>query len=265
MEDFKEAEELAERYATNQRASIQVRNDFEEFANLNGLSLEEAVKPYVGQTLRAGLKPSSLDTYLGYLKPLLRRFPAYYTWCKIVALAHADSEAKTAVDASLASLKEVLKAMEIKNKPIVWFLISTGMRVADARRLRRKQISLTKTDLVVQCRIMKNRRKRRHRFVLRIPVEWSMNPPPSFRRLLSTGDDEQCIFGHYNVASINALLKPWSLSSYTFRRRFFKEVVDRVGLGEMRLYTGHFSESIFQAHYQKWTAGQVTNENPTLP
>jgi integrase len=256
-EDLSVAEDLMARFGTRGGTAERVRKDYIEFAKLNDMSLATAIKPFIGQAIRHGLQASTLDTYLTYLRPLLSREKDFSKWAKVIALAHADADAKSAPDRTLEQLQEIVRTARRNFRTILWLILSTGMRVADAARLRRKQIAITDDGhLRIQIRIMKNRRKRRHRFILAIPLGWAGSPGPDIRREIECGDPEQRIFGHLNANVVNDALKKMSgarCTTYTFRRRYINDLFLYFDEVEMKRYTGHFNEGIIQAHYLRFS------------
>lgn len=256
-EDLERADSIERLYGSANRTPDRIRNDYIAFCRLNGYTSEQGIKPFIGQALRCGLKVGSVDTYLGYLRPLCRGLKSYHHWAAIVALAHADEDSKTAIDADLAALLGILDLTSLQHKPLIWLLIATGIRVRDAARLRRKQIQITEDGILkIELRITKNRRRRRHRAHLEVPVSWSGAPSRSIVRYLNQGDPEQLLFGNYNANVVNRILKACSvekITTYTFRRRFFNELFEYFPPEQARSYTLHFSEHMFHAHYKRWS------------
>ncbi len=155
----------------NARTRRRVIQQFVEALTISGItSVPKGFRRWVGSLHRAGLRWSTVDTYSTYVLQYLNRLPLSFTEGaelravkKIVALAHADEDAKIAPVLDLNELRSILQRAKEFDEGLHYlllFIVISGGRVADLRRLRNRQIRLTMNLLQVQWRITKNHRSR---------------------------------------------------------------------------------------------------------
>ena len=147
---------------------------------------------------------------------------------------------------------------------VLFILMSTGMRVKDIARLRRRQVGYRKrSSLRVQIRLSKTAKRRALRTTLTIPSEWLGVVPASFTCWLKNtckSKDAKMLKG-YTAAKVNAILrrvgKKFDMprpTTYSFRREYMNFVREWCG-GDSdleRSYTKHMSTSITEAHYVRF-------------
>lgn len=264
-EDIAAADALDSQYGSDDRTACRIRRQFGDFARINELGLCAAVKAFIGQATRVGLRASTLNTYLGYLAPILRHCPEYHRWAKIIALAHADADSRTAPDCTLSHLRKLVAKSQKHDRCLLWVMLSTGARVADLARLRRKQIQVTEAgELQIQFRIMKNRRRRRFRVTLAVPLSWAGVPGPDTLAEIANGDPEQRLFGSHTANVVNSILARLSttkVTTYSFRRRYINSLFDLFEEEEkVKKYTLHLDIETVKAFYVKWEKKRSENE-----
>jgi integrase len=251
--------------AANAKTRERLIEDFTEFHRINHISVGEAFKPFVGQLRRCGLMWSTISTYVGYLRPLLPELRrAYHEVRRVVDLAHADESAMhSRSPIVLSESRNIAGVLEdVAMRAAVYLLTATGGRMADLRRLRRRQIKVGSKKLCVEFRVMKNRRRRGQRVVLRVPHTWSGPPTDSVLRYLAHGEPEQPLLGHLTATVVNKeLLQACErlsyrrMTTYDFRKRFMQIAYEKSGNDATRAqrYTLHLSSKTVEAFYLEAT------------
>lgn len=262
-EDDEAAEELLMAWGPDESTSERIRRDFRLFGEINSLDPLAALKPWIGQMLRSGLGYSTADTYVGYVRTLFPRYcPIYGRWKKALALAHADQDTRQHVDLNTREVRLLLdRIRDPCLSALIFILASCGCRCRDAARLRRKQILLTADGFLrIEFRILKQRRKREHKYIFKAPLNWFGPPSATARRYLELGHPEQRLFGAFFLAAAcNTALAPFYdgeqklPTTKTFRRYFINELLSW-GDGDLHLvskYTGHFRPGTIDAFYRR--------------
>ncbi len=178
----------------------------------------------------------ALDTYCHYILTFLKRnlspgdLVVFNYVLKLVGLAHANEDCLAAVPATVEECGVISRAADCDEKQATLAMRYTGMRLADLRRLRRKQIYLTPKQIQVEVRVTKNRRKRKFRRILRIPCNqvWGKRGdcPPCLINFLKGGQPDDLPFSGVTVAKLNRFIKCHTpkLSSYSFRELFITDI-----------------------------------------
>ena len=81
---------------------------------------------------------------------------------KLIHLAHADEDAITATPATDDDLRLIGALPDCPERRAILCIRFTGPRLADLRRLRRKQFAMSPSQVKIEVRITKNRRVRRY-------------------------------------------------------------------------------------------------------
>jgi hypothetical protein len=120
----------------------------------------------VGQWRRAGLKYSTMDTYLGYLRPQIKatatvaELSKFTAVAKAVSLAHASEETRSAPDSTSTALLALIAQAAADLRPLLYIMLCTGARVADLQRVKREHVSITAQHCSARFGVTKNRRRR---------------------------------------------------------------------------------------------------------
>jgi integrase len=266
-EDERLAEEFLRAHAFDRNSATRerIRRQAQDFFRLNeGSTINNVYLLLVGQWRRCGLKFSTIDTYFGYLRPHLRAvatatdFSKFGTIAKAVALAHAGEETKTAPDSTSEELLRITARAQGDLQPLLYIMLTTGARVADLQRVKRRQIALTASHTTVIFGVTKNRRRRSLRKRLIIPHTWFGSPDASVRDFFAFGEKDQPVFGSWTANTVNerlrdlcALNNSARLTSYSFRRNYMRKVLE-VYEGDAvkaQRHTLHLNPHIVEAHY----------------
>lgn len=262
-EDVATADALMENWGPEDSTAERIRREFKSFCEINAYDPLDALKPCIGQMLRCGLQYSTTDTYVGYVRPLFPRYsPVYSRWKKALALAHADEDTCLVRDLSTQEVRRLLdKIADPCLNALIFIMASCGCRCRDAARLRRKQICFTEDgSLRIEFRILKQRRKREHRYIFKAPLNWFGPPSYRARRYLCEGHPEQRLFAaFYRADACNLSLAQFYKkeekppTTKTFRRYFINELMLWCN-EDTRLvakYTGHFRPGTIDAFYRR--------------
>jgi hypothetical protein len=216
------------------------------------------------------LKWSTLATYARYIRAYVRRhlklteLHSYDIVYKLIRLAHADEDCKSAMVASdeeIAFFLQPCSGSDIPLQAAALMISSCGLRLADLKRLRRKQIHMTLKMTRAEVRISKNRRHRGLRRILRLDANeiWGRdNPKPLVDFLDSCTEPDERIFSKITIAAFNNFIKKRAkhLSSYSFRKRFIQDIAvwKNFDWKETIRYTLHCNEDVVAAHYDSLLA-----------
>lgn len=257
--------------SSNKRTRFRVLENFHTFTRLNTISFSEALPLFIGQCRRKGLMFSTIDTYFGYLRalpmtPTERR--VYGRMSKLVAHAHADEEGRSEVvcEGDKAQLLSLLTAVPRDAEALLFLLLTTGGRLRDLSRLRRRQIVVKARALHVSFRVTKNRRKRSLRSSIAIPHKWLTAPSKRVFLFFKNGNKDQKIFANWNVAAANEMLSRLCamvnlprLTTRFFRKCFLTRAFAECN-GDLELvtrYSLHLNKQTISAHYLKWSSEHV--------
>lgn len=270
----KEATRLFSQAWLSSSSANRVRADYRTFLHLNQLEDNEESKLYaIGQMIMAGLKMSSISTYLGYL--VNNRKNAVW---RATQLAHADEDSQHATDAPAIGLIRIIRA--ISNVPVecvVWLMFNTGARDMDLRRLRRKQITLclAKRTVTIQFRITKGIRSRGKRRT--VTFNWRTTPTPGVCEMLIDGPDDARPMLKVSVNVANSALKKADSSiarkvtTYSFRRNFINHLIDmhyddvfshKENLEYIAGFTMHNDPQVIEAFYKKFNKNTKKERSP---
>ena len=247
-------------WGASNKTPDRVRDDFKTFCLLNSLqhNEEQTRKLWIGQMINAGMKSSSIETYLGYVS---HRRDAVY---RAVALAHADSDTRHAVDANEEKLLTAVQdCTNVSLKSLLWVLFNFGSRVQDLRRMRRRQFRLlySKKATSLEMRCAKNMRSRRLRKSVVVPWAWRSPPSPHVAYFLQNGHPDERLFWNTSLRNVNAELKQHNLSSYSFRRNFMHFLYLKFDNIEERMrFSLHISKETLDAFYAKREEEEVNND-----
>jgi integrase len=290
--DWLTAQALEETYGAggSQRTRERVSAEFEEFVCRNAerkieqsdLARERCrlLPAWIGQLRRCGLKPGTVNTYLGYLTSAFagttneRR--ELKKWKKIVALAHADEvEKENPVPIlerhDVRDLLQRYKAAEIPVElhALLWTLATTGARIADLARLRRSDLAFAGTGrLQIRFRVTKTRRNRWMRTIIKFDLFLGA-PPPRVLKFLSSGNKLFRPFGAWSASSFNTELQEREgvdAPRSRFFRKFFINYWISVfgytaeGLEKVRKKSGHFQAQTLEAYYLDFSANGTPGE-----
>lgn len=263
-DDKKKWEEIRNEYGP--KATVdrdRVRSDYDEFCKLSGLEKNgESLGWCLGQMANK-LAPGTVDGYIAYASEGSRTADVNYVR-KTAQAFHADATTGHAPDINGKILKKFVNLAPMAHQPVLFILMSTGMRVKDIARLRRRQVGYRKkSSLRVQIRLSKTAKRRALRTTLTIPSEWLGVVPASFTCWLKNtckSKDAKMLKG-YTAAKVNAILrrvgKKFDMprpTTYSFRREYMNFVREWCG-GDSdleRSYTKHMSTSITEAHYVRF-------------
>ncbi len=232
----------------------------------------ESFRGWVGAAIRDGLKYSTINTYSAYLTAVvlpdltLSERASWRLIRQLIKAAAADEDGGGAVAATSAEVCLVLPRLSLLDRQTVALITYTGARLADIRRLRRKQIRISVNRIQVQVRLSKNRRKRSLRRILKVHDVATMvglSLDGSLEEPLGEGvDPEDRPFVHQTVAHINARLKTIcaelslpKLTTYSFRKFFIQAIIQHYEYDWPRIIatTLHCNMDVVAAHYDSWT------------
>ena len=256
-----------------------IRADYRVFLNANQLEDNDAAKLLiVGQMIMAGLKMSSICTYLGYV---VYNNDRNSVW-RAVRLAHADEETRHAVDATGNRLTNLIRAMPTGPiECVTWLMFNTGARNMDLRRLRRKQIDLNVDDrtVTIEFRITKGIRSRAKRRT--VVFQWRSTPTPRVCELLIDGNEDARPLLDVDVARTNSALKKVdsdshsrTVTSYSFRRNFINDLIKTLyspayshkeNLEFIASRTLHNDPQVIEAFYKKSSSSRTLKKEQAIP
>lgn len=252
-------------YLSDNKSKQNVVALFLEFVRINQLTIGEALCLWIGQQRRCRVAWSSIVTNLGYVSCLFRGPDRhYFTSAKKGAdMAHADMDPTIVTSKSDAELLSLIEEVGVHDPLLathLYLIFASGGRSRDISRLRRKQICRNGGRLTIEFRIMKNRRKRAHRFLLEVPKELYARIPDCVNKFLSRGNPKCRPFKSYFCASkVVSDLKKYSrksrITTKTFRRAYVRRVRSfcKGDQENMKLFTGHFQGSTLNSFYQEWS------------
>ena len=254
--------------AANESTRVRVVKTFLEFSALNGFDdLAVGLRWFIGvqRNQDEPLMWSTISSYCRYIRAYIRRhiklpeLQAFDMVYKLVRLAHADEDCACAVVATNEDVRLFLGSCSAEEVPLqaaVLMITRTGLRLADIKRLRRKQLFMTRKLTRVEVRVAKNRRQRCLRRILRLnPAEiWSgENPEQLVGFVEKSTDPEALLFSKVTIPAINDYIKKKnpSLSSYSFRKRFIEDIAAWTNFDWTRTikFTLHCNEDVVAAHY----------------
>jgi hypothetical protein len=266
---FAAAESLFSNKA-NQSTRTRIIREFLTFVDINGMTLGNGLRPWVGAQRGSRVEWSTLDTYCGYIhKHLSGRIPLgdIHEWdhvCSVVSAAHADCKTKSA---PTATAQQLLALKSLLPEDVFWafsVIRFTGARVADIRRWHKHQTLFRARSIRVEVRVTKGRRARKKRRILRLKCIdfFGMKLPLYVRKpLRHLDEDAKVLDPTITTGVINRQLKKactqmgWStrLTSYSFRHMYIKDVLEYVEYDYTKAlrYTLHCGEDILAAHYDK--------------
>ena len=246
----------------NRQTRLRVCSQFMEFMVLNGFNIADGTAYWIGAQRNEQVKWSTLDTYLHYIKKFIKarvtlpEFAVFTRALSLVELAHANEDSHAALVASWDDCNQILMAPFCVEQMATLAIRYTGLRLADLRRLKRKQYSPTRASMKLEVRVTKNRRQRRYRRILRIPCVkvWGHLLPTKFVDYIkSFTNGEQIIFSEMNVVRLNNFIKSVTprLSSYSFRKRFISDIAawKEYDWSQTIRYSLHCDEHCVAAHY----------------
>lgn len=226
----------------NEKARSVVVANFISFYKMNQLlSLPLTLKYWAGAMINDGNKWSTVSTYSAYITKAV--FPdlspvervEWRALRRIIRSAHADEDTTSAPVCGLEVLPLVLRSLPLQLRRAVAAISFTGVRMADLRRLRNKQMCYRRNAIKVQVRVSKNRKTRAKRRVLRIQnVLATLGLQTDFSLLnADISDKEARPFSSLTTTKVNAALKEvcgkngWArFTTYSFRK-FFVQAVSR--------------------------------------
>lgn len=263
-EDVEEAEGFTKEYMNSISQELRVQQDFILFRELNPdiTTVSGILLMWVGSMRRAGMMWSSMDTYLNFLKSggLLKTSMADDRYSvsriiKAVKIAHADAECKQAADIDLATALKIIDQCPEELKCAVWLMLLTGARNADLRRVRRTQLHARGKRMIVQFRVMKNRRVRSRRvnLVLEDVKLWTGICATPFHKILSAIPENEKVV-QTTVHQLNRYLQQFGATSYSLRRHYIRRVIHvcERDFERVKTKTLHLDADVVRAHYDSF-------------
>lgn len=249
-----------EEHLASRSAQSRVQANFLAMCELSGLEPDEAIPGYIGQLKESGLASGTIHEYLKAIRLLIRP-STYRPAIKACAAAHADADTTHAADLPGNQLDWLTEKAQPGLYEVLFFLRLTGARLADLRRLQRKQIVFKEEEAVVhiQFRRTKNRTKRSLRKSVEFPISWGGPVRGEVLRAFLQVPGYVKLFRPYTVSYVNRELKKLcaqvdyrSCTSYTFRRAFMDRVIRTVPASERSEFTLHLNGHVLYAHYARF-------------
>jgi integrase len=277
-EDLREWSLVESAYGNGVGAATRKRvvEAFSSLMKLNGITdPAEGLSQWAGAAHRDGLRWATINTYAGYLSAVYRpplTPDAKLLWDekrRIINACHADETTGGALACTTVEYCNILKNLngveDSLTRAAVCLIALTGMRLADIRRLRRRQINLRKRTLKIEVRVAKNRRRRSLRRIHSIrcggPIV-KIDLDPILRRLLrSGGHPDACLFQPVTTSVINERLSrlnsPHQYTTYSFRKMYINNVISHFGDDWPTIihHTMHTGINVVKSHYQALDVG----------
>lgn len=251
-------------YGPKTKQRDRIRQKFLRFKELNPTeSPISAVEKLIGQWLNSGLRPSTCETYLKYLQPLIiketREREKISEIRRCIEAMHADSDTRIAPQLSSDSLTRILSLTKGRLQAFLWIMYQTGLRSKAISVLRRKQIKYcAQQGLRIQIWLDKNHRHRHLRVTLSIPPMLLSPITKTTKTIIEEGLPDERPFQNFTANHVNNNLRRLcqrhgitSPTTYSWRRAYMNRVKSfcKGDAQEMKKYTLHLSNSITEAHY----------------
>jgi hypothetical protein len=238
---------------------------YKRFCNINGLSVEQGLTPWVGQMLESGLSPGTVDTYV---QTVIKTLPVLNRSSEAHSIGHAAAAFHThvggrghAVDFDQSVANKILDAVGTDYKeeaPIFWTMMITGLRPSCMDRLFGEDITFaekfSEPHLRLKVRFTKGIRKTRKRREVFFPISNLPAPPERFiPKMKKKQHPLRCTAQKLNstLKEICQKLKIERVTCGSFRRLYSKRIVPyceqhHLKVSDMML---HGTDDMQKAHY----------------
>jgi hypothetical protein len=255
---------------------MRYEREYAEFCGLNDVSPESAAAAelYVFSLMNSRLKKTSVAERVSKVLNA-RRGAARARMTQLlqaVQLEAADCELAHALDllpSTALALAQRVRSRE--HQAILWAMCCVGVRCSDLRRLRKKQIMISRDRVEVEVRVAKNRRSLHKRRILRLSRRWAPWISPVLEKLSAFLDqcnpDDRPFRARATEVNRSLSLAAEQLgrlleqchdagrlpTTYSFRRLYVAEMlrVHNYDFEKTAEKTLHFSDETLRAHYDR--------------
>jgi hypothetical protein len=267
--DLEFVEEMMGENPTPQGLSVYTRycEIREQLVELEPQKTVLAIKYFAGQVGQT-LGPSTLVTYLGYIKSMSRdvglplKGEAFLTWVSIYAAARrraARLKSNGALALTTPIAIEVLEAVshyDLRAAYVLYLIAAVGVRASTLSCCLRSWFAVSQDDIQFQERVGKGIKRAEHTRGIR--ETWKnvgLPVPYGLKRFLAEGPPGEVLFPKHPSEAlcgiIRAAYKKIHVTSYCFRKMFGERMYVQFG-GDMHMVSramGHKNPQIGSAFY----------------
>jgi len=249
---------LEERYGTRNTQRLRLRRDFVFMqAQVPHWPRDQLARAFVGQMNRF-LAPGTVRAYFEHVFGAGRMPRDIWRVYQVVRRADADADHSHARDFEQSSLRGLLRRVpDITQRALIFTMLTTPSRHRDLRRLRGKQLRVTRNGLMrTQIRLAKAKHDRSERATVKTNPAWLgfKKVPADIRTFLNSVAEDVRPFAHIPLQSTNACLRSAlpGATTYTLRRAYMQAVERHVKDPIERLHlTQHARDNTLRAYYAK--------------
>lgn len=254
---------------TDAASMTSIVKTFEEFRIKNPKidAIDKCLLLFILDAVVQGLAASSGMTYMRTIVSAFSRAgtpivsPLVGDLAKILEMIQSGEECDHAVDIDCEGAQRIIDSLQGVDKVVGFLMVSAGPRVADMKHMLKTDLAFEQPNIMkVYFRFTKNHRSRGDRYT--VVVRPRFFPTELVAHLKGTGP---ILEEAYNVADFNKKLAeasallglPEGITSYSLRRRFIHDVIERNTTGddikwvEVVKATGHHTLEVLRNSYAK--------------